>query len=120
GYSVQYIKYVDQTLADKQRFAAVLRVFRPNGAVRELVPEKNFHWNVEQWVSEVAVWSRPAEDFYVILAGLSSDGTATFQILREPLMLWMWIGGGVMVLGTLLAWWPAGERRRAAAGTATG
>lgn len=120
GYSVQYVKYVDQTLPDKQRFAAVLQVFRPNGTVRELVPEKNFHWNVEQWVSEVAVWSRPAEDFYVILAGLSSDGTATFQILREPLMLWMWIGGGVMVLGTLLAWWPAGERRRAAAGAAKG
>jgi len=115
GYTVQYVQYVDQELPDKQRFATILRVSRPNGAARELVPEKNFHWNVEQWVSEVAVWSRPAEDFYIILAGLSSDGTATFQFLQEPLMLWMWIGGGVMVLGTLLAWWPAGERRRRSA-----
>ncbi len=114
GYTVQYLQYVEQELPHKQRFATILRVSRPNGAVRELVPEKNFHWNVEQWVSEVAVWSRPAEDFYVILAGLSSDGSATFQFLQEPLMLWMWIGGGVMVLGTLLAWWPAGERRRRA------
>jgi cytochrome c-type biogenesis protein CcmF len=29
----------------------------------------------------------------------------------QPLILWLWIGGGVMALGTVLAAWP-GERRR--------
>lgn len=115
-YVVRYADYIDEELADKQRFAAVLEVTSGGSRLKTLTPEKNFHWNIQQWVSEVAVWSRPSEDLYVILAGMSDDGSATLQIFREPLMLWMWIGGGVMVLGTLIAWWPAEPRRRRTAG----
>jgi len=48
------------------------------------------------------------DDLYVILSGLSPlrEGQATVKVMVRPLIGWIWIGGLVMVLGTLLALWP--------------
>jgi cytochrome c-type biogenesis protein CcmF len=35
----------------------------------------------------------------------------TLRVIIEPMTLWLWIGGGVMAAGTVLAAWP-GRRRR--------
>jgi cytochrome c-type biogenesis protein CcmF len=42
---------------------------------------------------------------------LSSNPFAVIGVIVEPLVSWLWIGGGLMAVGTLLAVWP-GERRR--------
>jgi len=83
-----------------------LGVYRGGRRIATLIPEKNFHWNVEQWVTEVAIRTSLKEDLYVILAGLAEDGSATFQILINPLVVWLWIGGGILLLGAAVAIWP--------------
>ena len=48
------------------------------------------------------------DDFYVLLVDwqpISSQG-ATFKIYRNPLVTWLWIGGFVFSLGTMVAAWP--------------
>jgi cytochrome c-type biogenesis protein CcmF len=114
-YTIDYVNFSNDSYPEKERYATTLDVYVGDRLAKTLIPEKNFHWNIEQWVSEVAVWSRLNEDLYIALGGLSQDGTATYQIMREPLMIWMWIGGFVLVLGAVVAWWPAerGARRRA-------
>jgi cytochrome c-type biogenesis protein CcmF len=47
----------------------------------------------------------------VVLAGLDADGLAAFQVLINPLVIWLWIGGVVLLAGTLIAAWPARKRR---------
>jgi cytochrome c-type biogenesis protein CcmF len=32
-------------------------------------------------------------------------------VVVEPLVAWIWLGGGVMLIGTLIAAWPARRRR---------
>jgi cytochrome c-type biogenesis protein CcmF len=55
------------------------------------------------------------EDLYIILVRANDDGTAAFKVLVNPLMTWIWIGGGVLLLGTAVAFWPdPRERDRAA------
>ena len=46
---------------------------------------------------------------------------ATFRMLASPLVTWIWLGAIVVVLGGLIALWPAPDaaRRRASAGYAT-
>ena len=69
-------------------------------------------------VTEVAIHSTLVEDLYVILAGwepvdsadLSKGYIAAFSAKVNPLVIWIWIGGGVFLLGGLLAFWP--ERRK--------
>jgi cytochrome c-type biogenesis protein CcmF len=109
GYVLEYQGLSRERTQAKQRFAATLSVYRDGRRIAELVPEKNFHWNIEQWVTEVAIRSSLKEDLYVILAGLE-EGLATFQILINPLVVWLWIGGGLLLLGTVVAIWPLSAR----------
>lgn len=63
-------------------------------------------------VSEVGLRSTLKEDLYVVLAGWEGD-SATFKVMINPLMVWVWIGGAVMIAGTVVAFWPdAREKRR--------
>jgi cytochrome c-type biogenesis protein CcmF len=45
------------------------------------------------------------EDLYVILAGYD-ENSATFKILVNPLVIWLWIGGSVMAFGTVIVMLP--------------
>jgi cytochrome c-type biogenesis protein CcmF len=66
-----------------------------------------------QWVTEVGIRSTFLEDLYVILIGWDEDGTASFQVLVNPLVMWLWIGGGILVVGGLIAFWPERVRETA-------
>jgi cytochrome c-type biogenesis protein CcmF len=42
------------------------------------------------------------------------DGsTATVKAIYEPLVPWIWFGGGVVVFGAIVGAWPSARRRRA-------
>jgi cytochrome c-type biogenesis protein CcmF len=83
-----------------------------------MVAEKYFHENFTdqygdvQPVTEVAIRSSWREDLYVILAGWDDSGaTAAFEIFVNPAIMWIWIGGGFLSLGGVIALW--GPRRPA-------
>jgi cytochrome c-type biogenesis protein CcmF len=80
--------------------------------------DKYFNFSPESPVTEVAIKSTPVEDLYVILLGWDSDESAALKVLVNPLVMWIWIGGGVLTVGGLIAFWP--ERRRVRAATAGG
>ncbi len=41
-----------------------------------------------------------------------ADGAAVIKVLVTPLVSWLWVGGGIMALGTVLAAFPGRRRRR--------
>jgi len=50
-----------------------------------------------------------------IAAGyLREDAPATFKVIVNPLVAWMWIGGLIALAGALIAIWPTRTRRRGA------
>jgi cytochrome c-type biogenesis protein CcmF len=114
GYTLKYADYAIQPTEAKQRFAVTLDLQKGNRPLGQLTAEKNFHWSVEQWVTEVAIRPGLVEDLYVILAALDQDGLATLSIQTHPMVTWLWIGGGLLLLGTLWAMWPRSEKKRSA------
>jgi cytochrome c-type biogenesis protein CcmF len=114
GYTLKYAEYTVQPTEAKQRFAVTLDVSKGNRSLGRLTAEKNFHWNVEQWVTEVAIRPGLVEDLYVILSGLETNGLATLEVQTHPMVTWLWIGGGLLFVGTLWAMWPRSEKKRAA------
>jgi cytochrome c-type biogenesis protein CcmF len=44
----------------------------------------------------------------------NSDTAATFKVIINPLVLWMWIGGIIGLIGALIAVWPSRSRRKGA------
>jgi cytochrome c biogenesis factor len=52
------------------------------------------------------------EDIYVILEEVDIDAqTATFSVLLHPGVLWLWLGGGLLLIGGVVAAWPYAIRR---------
>jgi cytochrome c-type biogenesis protein CcmF len=52
-------------------------------------------------------------DLYLTLEGdvRPDDTEARIKVFVKPLVLWLWIGGGLMALGTVLSAFPGGRRR---------
>ncbi|MBA7473439.1 Cytochrome c-type biogenesis protein CcmF [subsurface metagenome] len=117
-YSLTYESLDWYGTPSKMVVTAEVSVYRGNRFISTLSPEVYFHPNFEQPVTEVAIRSTLIEDLYVILAGwepvdsadLSKGYIAAFSAKVNPLVAWIWLGGGVFLLGGLLAFWP--ERRK--------
>jgi cytochrome c-type biogenesis protein CcmF len=84
---------------------ANLTVQDGNGEPRRMRPERRFYPTAqEQVTTEVAIWSRLFEDLYAVLESYQPGSDAVdVTLLVNPMVLWIWIGGGVMVVGMLIA-----------------
>ena len=64
----------------------------------------------EQAVSEIAIRESLIEDIYLVFQGPApsdpSGRTGAFHIYLNPLVVWVWIGGVVLGLGTIVALLP--------------
>jgi cytochrome c-type biogenesis protein CcmF len=89
--------------------AATVEVRRGDRSLGELYPQKRWYGTSDQPTTEPAIRSTLAEDLYVIPVALD-EGTASFKFLVNPLIMWLWIGGVVLTLGTLVAMWPTKAR----------
>jgi cytochrome c-type biogenesis protein CcmF len=113
GYTLLYRSYTYQQMEEngnKLRNAAVVEVYRNERRVAVMEPERNLHSNVDGSVTEVALRSTLKEDLYLVLASIEADGLAAFQVIITPMVIWLWIGGILLIVGTLVAAWPAAPR----------
>jgi cytochrome c-type biogenesis protein CcmF len=97
--------------ASKVTFTTTLSVKEGDRSIGLVTPEKYIHRNHNTPVTVAAVRSTLLEDLYVILIGSESDGSASFKIMSSPLVIWVWIGGAIHVLGGLIAFWPGGRKQ---------
>jgi cytochrome c-type biogenesis protein CcmF len=111
NYTLRYDSLSRYPTASKEVVAASLSMFNSGSKIAVLTPEKNLHRGHDQPASEVAIYSTLKEDVYAVLAGYEGD-TATFKVLVTPLVIWLWIGGVVMALGTIFAILPDHGRGR--------
>lgn len=88
---------------------AQLDVAQAGAPWRTLEPGKRFlEGFADQPISEIAIHYGLVEDLYVVLTGWEETNASLF-IFINPLVTWIWIGGLVLVLGGLIAWWPEGQ-----------
>ena len=91
---------------EPQRYVigATLEVLGTDGALIDtLTPRMNFYPHSDQPVPTPDVRSTLAGDLYINLQTFRDDGsTATLKLISEPLVGWIWLGGGVVVFGTLV------------------
>lgn len=94
---------------------AVLTVLKDGRAFGVVKPQRRFYKASQQPISHVAIHRSLAEDLYVVLAGQDpGTGKAVIEAFVNPLVVWVWIGGIIMVLGTLLALVPSRVEREMA------
>jgi cytochrome c-type biogenesis protein CcmF len=117
-YRLTYQDMSWYTATNMTKVIASVRVEREGRTVGLMTAEKRSYRQREEITSHVGIRRAWNEDLYLILAGIDNvegvvRGTnerpiATFRILVNPLVSWIWIGGAIMALGTLVAVWPGG------------
>lgn len=108
-YTVTYDSLDVFNTADNRNVArAVVSVFKNDRFLIELHPRRDYYYESQQPMTIPGVRSSWEDDLYVLLVDwqpISAEG-ATFKIYHNPLVNWLWLGGIVFILGTLVAAWP--------------
>lgn len=114
-YTVTFEAEASRQEADKSVSAAALGLYRDGGFLCTLLPQRHFYPSFDQSTTEVSIHSSLLEDFYLILVGVSDDGSAKFQVYINPLVNWVWAGSILLVVASLWTMWPTAYERRLAA-----
>ncbi len=109
-YSLKFEGASEYQTQSKQVLASPLTIYNGGDYLGTVTPERYIHRNHDNPVTEVAIRSTLKEDLYVIYGGKNPDGTATFKVKVNPMVMWIWIGWGVMLLGSAVAFWPEMKR----------
>ncbi len=97
------------------RVKAAFKVFNQDKELGVLSPALKFYPTQQSPIGRAVFRSTLIEDLYLILSGFSEleQNRVTLKALVRPLLAWMWIGGVVIALGTIVAVWPARQRSAA-------
>ncbi|GBE14762.1 cytochrome c-type biogenesis protein CcmF [bacterium BMS3Abin14] len=108
-YTLRYEKMGWIPSRDRLAVKTRLKVYRKGKTLGYLTPERRFYGGREkQPTSEVAILGNWKEDLYVALTGYDRDERASFRVLVEPMVSWLWAGGYIIALGTMLVLFPGG------------
>src|SRR5688572_1915611 len=109
GHEITYLDTIE--VQEKNRTATKVRVQVDGGKVYE--PALSQYPGFGQLIGTPSVRTGLKEDVYLTVTRLpeTPDGEVTLRVIIQPMALWLWVGGGVMAFGTVLAAWP-GRRRR--------
>jgi len=116
GYTLTYLDLERRSTAHKNSTIATLAVEKGGKRLGVLRPESNlFNYQGNRAINketEVALRSTFRDDLYVILTRADLDGGATFVVLLNPMVSWIWAGGLVVVLGAVITMMPSVLDRR--------
>jgi cytochrome c-type biogenesis protein CcmF len=86
---------------------ATIDVEKNGRSVMMLYPTRRFYPSNQESGTMVAIASTLREDLYVVYAGTNPDtNLPVIHAYLNPLVKWIWLGGVVVVLGTILALLP--------------
>ncbi|HVN84913.1 MAG TPA: heme lyase CcmF/NrfE family subunit [Candidatus Binatia bacterium] len=113
GYTLRYDGIEQESTPHIAYLRAKITVLQGDKVVDVLKPEKRFYKKPEQPTTEVAIRSTLGADLYLVL-GSFDDATqlATFLAYVNPLVSFLWWGGVVIALGTVITMLPGGVTAR--------
>jgi cytochrome c-type biogenesis protein CcmF len=115
-FTLRYDRIATEEDAHMSRVTAHVSVSANGTALGTLGPEKRFYKKPQQPTTEVAIRPTLREDLYLVLGSYDPpSGVATIQAYVNPLVAWLWIGGFLMGIGTVITMWPSPLERRAPA-----
>jgi cytochrome c-type biogenesis protein CcmF len=107
-YKLECLNYSQDSNLNYDTEYALLDVYRGQKKIIQLAPEKRFYIASQQPSTIVANYSTLAWDLYVVYAGREPDTQhPIIKVFLNPLVAWIWIGVGIVILGTAVALTPA-------------
>ena len=106
AYSVTYLRARTEENARKRTVAVDMAVRRGGRLLGTYAPALTTYRNAQQAIGTPSVHNGLREDVYLTLVRAPKGGTVVVGMRVNPMVVWLWIGAGVMVAGTAIAAWP--------------
>ncbi len=110
NYQLRYKSLQSVSGSNYEGGGAMIDVYRGGQFIRTLQPEKRSYQKDKPSTTEVAIMSNLKEDLYLILGGWEGDSTISLTVVINPLLMWLWIGTGIIILGVLWAALPVRKK----------
>lgn len=112
-FELTYDGLVEEQAVDKEVARATFTVSHDGRVVGQVNPVKEYYPASDQVWTRVDLYSTLAGDVYVSLLGYTDAGaTVTIRAELNPLVGWLWIGGGVLLVGGLIVLYPVKRSQR--------
>jgi cytochrome c-type biogenesis protein CcmF len=113
GYKIRFDRLEGAEESNHFKVVGTFTVQNGRDPLTVLSPAKKFYPQEQTPIAAVDYRLGFLEDLYVVLGDFAQDGShATIKVQVNRMVSWLWIGGLVLTLGTVLAILP--ERRRPA------
>jgi cytochrome c-type biogenesis protein CcmF len=110
-FELKYEDFRSYKKYNRTVYAAQIGVFKEGNRIDELEAERRVYINAKQPTTEVSIRSTLLEDLYVTMPGISQNYDITLKVAVNPLLIWIWFGSGLMVIGGVLAIIPSRRKR---------
>ena len=108
-YTVKYITSSAVEKIDRTEANAEVQVYRGDSYLGTYYPRRDYYPAFSMASTQATIRSTPIEDLYIIPGEFLEDGRAVFRILVNPLVMWMWVAGPLLLFGVGVALWPQRE-----------
>jgi len=106
-YQITHEGVIETRSGDQRIVSALLQVSTDGGAPVAVSPAKVFYDSFpDQPATHVAIETTRLEDLYLVLAGWGEDQTISLVATVNPMVSLIWLGGIVLLAGTLISLWP--------------
>ena len=113
GYQLTYLDTAVSTTARGTRVVAEIAVDDDGERLDVLRPSLMVFPGATSAIGTPSIRSTPIEDLYLTMVSSPNQaGHITIGVFVNPMVMWLWIGGGVMVGGSIFAAWPTRKRVR--------
>jgi len=107
-YKLVCQKYTQDDNPNYETELAILDVYKNGRFLTTMYPERRFYKASQQPATMVANHSTPLEDLYLVYAGKDTDtDRPIIKAHLNPLVMWVWVGVIVIILGTFVALVPS-------------
>jgi cytochrome c-type biogenesis protein CcmF len=111
-HTFELLSVTEQTNDRESERVLAAQVRLDGGSIQE--PAITTYLNIGQDIGTPAVDTGFVKDVYLTLEPGTEAGatTATIRAFVKPMIMWLWLGGLLMAIGTVLAAFPGSRRRR--------
>ncbi len=112
AYELRYDDFTEYEDRNRHVYAATLTVFKNGRHAGTISPERRYYINAKQPTTEVSIRTTLSEDLYITMPEIGKNKEITLKVAVNPLLIWIWIGSVLIVLGGIMVIIPLRKRRQ--------
>jgi cytochrome c-type biogenesis protein CcmF len=103
-YRLKYVSTKEENISsDELLHTKTFDVYKGEQYVGRISPSLHLQYSTTEVTSRAAVITGPVEDFFVVINNMYDDGTIRITGYVNPFVVYVWIGFGLLILGTTIA-----------------